>query len=422
MPSDPDKINQRPLFDLDDGPNSPKPENQRELCFIHTADWQLGKPYAKVHDDEKRSQISLQRLQAIGRLKSFIAAHNARFVVVAGDLFDTQTPKKQLVSATCKAIGDLQIPVYVIPGNHDFYGIESIWEQDFFKQEQQQLAPNLKLLTTPVPTQAPGAWIFPAPLLRRHTSLDPTHWLRNFSYEEFLTEHPQANTLPWIVLAHGTIQGFDSNIDDEDTESSTANLIDLERLPKCFDYIALGDWHGMKQIDEITWYSGTHEPDRFPKNSEYRSGYALLVKTSRQQKPIVEPVQTGELNWHCVDFHFHNDDALATLENQIQQYTAGRVGNDLIRLELTGSLGLAAAQRLEALIETWESRFLRVKNYNRIHIAPTEQELLSLTQRTDPLIARVAHSLNELRVSHSDQASIANAALRQLFQLCQTVN
>lgn len=418
MPSAPSKINQKPLFDLDEGKQSP----DNTLCFIHTADWQLGKPYARVRDDEKRSQLSQQRLQAIYRLRNYIAENKAQFVLVAGDLFDTQTPKKQLVSATCKAIGDLQVPVFAIPGNHDYYGVESIWEQEFFKQEQQQLAPNFQLITTPHPVEAPGAWLFPAPLLRRHASLDPTHWLRAFSYDNFLTQHPDADSLPWIVLAHGTIQGFESNLDDEETDSSTANLIDLDRLPKCFDYIALGDWHGMKQVNDLAWYSGTHEPDRFPKNSDYRSGFSLLVKSGRKQPPRVEPIPTGELKWHSVDFHFHTDESLASLEELIQKYTAGRVGSDLLRLELTGSLGLSAAQRLESLLETWESRFLRIKNYSHIQIAPTEEELLSLTQRTDPLVARVAQRLNELRMSNSEQASIANVALRQLFQLCQAVN
>ena len=125
MPSAPSKINQKPLFDLDEGKQSP----DNTLCFIHTADWQLGKPYARVRDDEKRSQLSQQRLQAIYRLRNYIAENKAQFVLVAGDLFDTQTPKKQLVSATCKAIGDLQVPVFAIPGNHDNYGVESIWEQ-----------------------------------------------------------------------------------------------------------------------------------------------------------------------------------------------------------------------------------------------------------------------------------------------------
>jgi len=414
-----------PAQDANDSTSASSPKKvftSQEARFIHTADWQLGKPFAKLRDDDKRAQLTHQRIQAITRLGKKVSQENAQFVLVAGDLFDTQTPKKQLVSAACKAIGDLKVPVYAISGNHDFYGIESIWEQDFFKQEQQQLAPNFHLLTTQIPVQAPGAWLFPAPLIRRQSSLDPTQWLRSFNPENFIAENPQSDKIPWIVLAHGTIQGFESNSDDEENEGTTSNLIELERLPKCFDYIALGDWHGMKKINDNTWYSGTHEPDRFPKNNEYRSGYALVVQAKRQALPIVEAFQTGEFQWHCIDFHFHNDDALLTLQEQIQNCTAGRVGNDLLKIQLTGSLGLEVSQRLENLLETWESRYIRVKRDNRTSIAPTEQELLALTQRNDPLIARVAQKLNELRTSSPEKAPHATLALRRLFELSQTIH
>jgi DNA repair exonuclease SbcCD nuclease subunit len=44
------------------------------------------------------------------------------------------------------------------------------------------------------------------------------------------------------------------------------NRITLERLPSSeIDYIALGDWHGIKQVNQKVWYSGTPEIDRFPK-------------------------------------------------------------------------------------------------------------------------------------------------------------
>lgn len=393
-----------------------------EAIFIHTADWQLGKPYASVADYEKRTQLSQQRIEAIHRLGEFATAQQAKFVLVAGDLFDTQSPKKQLVSAACKAIGDLQIPVYAIPGNHDYYGVESIWQQEFFLREQKQLAPNFHLLTESTPTLVPNAWLFPCPLLRRQTSSDPTNWLRTFAVDEFLTHNPDADQLPWIILAHGSTQGFESNQDDEDSTTASPNQIDLDRLPSQFDYVALGDWHGMKCINDRAWYSGTHESDRFPKNEEYQSGYSLLVNARRRQAPVVTALPTGKLRWHRIDFHFRDDDSLSNLQHQIQTCTEGRVGSDLVRLELTGTLGLAATQQLEELIETWNSRLLRVKNYNYTQIAPTENELNELAYRQDPLIARVAQRLNELRLTNSEQAAIANVALRQLFQLCRSLS
>jgi hypothetical protein len=39
-------------------------------------------------------------------------------------------------------------------------------------------------------------------------------------------------------------------------------------------YLALGDWHGTRQVDAQCWYVGTPETDRFRDND---SGHALLV-------------------------------------------------------------------------------------------------------------------------------------------------
>jgi len=149
------------------------------LRFLHTADWQLGKPFASLQDDSKRHRLQQERLNAIQRLSSIAIDSNASFILVAGDLFDSSQATKSIVSSACAAIGLLKIPVLVIPGNHDHGGPGSIWEQEFFKREQQQLAPNLRLLLSPEPVVLETAVIFPAPLLRRHESGDPTAWIRD---------------------------------------------------------------------------------------------------------------------------------------------------------------------------------------------------------------------------------------------------
>ena len=36
--------------------------------FLHSADWQIGKPYARVPDPEKRARLKQVRFEAIARL------------------------------------------------------------------------------------------------------------------------------------------------------------------------------------------------------------------------------------------------------------------------------------------------------------------------------------------------------------------
>jgi len=46
-------------------------------------------------------------------------AADAAFVVIAGGVFDSNSPSNETVSAACDAIGSIVIPGYVFTANHD---------------------------------------------------------------------------------------------------------------------------------------------------------------------------------------------------------------------------------------------------------------------------------------------------------------
>ncbi|NQX00230.1 DNA repair exonuclease [bacterium] len=383
------------------------------ITFLHTADWQLAKPYARVRDDSKRHRLQQERLDCLGRIGAAAREQGAAFVVVAGDLFDSPSPTKATVSAACAAIGQMGIPVLAIPGNHDFGGPGSLWQQEFFLREQQQLAPNLRVLLQPEPLVLDGAVIFPAPLMRRHLMADPTAWIRNaFDEASFPLD------LPRIVLAHGSVQGFGAAQDDEDESPAAANLIDLARLPEGeIDYIALGDWHGTKQVGPKAWYSGTPEIDRFPKGEGNEPGHILKVTASRGGLPVVEKSATARFGWHQSAFRFSEDSSLETFAAQLEAKIGTQSQDSLLLLVLEGSLGIQASQRLETLLETLHSRLLRLKLSNRVAIAPTDEEIVALTRRADdPLVATVACRL--VALAEGENGEVARLALRELHSAC----
>ena len=387
------------------------------ITFVHTADWQLGKPFARVSDTEKRALMRQERIQVIERIGNLATERGATFIVVAGDLFDTPTVSKATVSQACSAIGKIKIPVIAIPGNHDHGGPGSLWEQSFFQRERESLAPNLQVLFAEVPLELDDAVIFPCPLMRRHEANDPTAWLREFDDEGL----KKFGDKPRIVLAHGSTQDFGgAGGDDEEGGGGVPNLINLDRLSQdCFDYIALGDWHGTRAISDRAWYSGTPEPDRFPKGALNIPGNVLVVTAERAAAPGVEPVATAALGWHHFDFEFASDDDISTLCERFDQLVENRAGRDLLRLDLRGSLGIEATTRLEDLLQSWESRLLRMKLSNETVIAPNAEEIEALTQRAeDPLISSVAGQLlAKSRAQDTDEAAIAHIALRELHAL-----
>lgn len=382
------------------------------MTFIHTADWQIGKPYARIADPDKAAKVRRARLEAIKRIGKLAAEKGADFVLVAGDVFDSFTAEKSAVSAACGAIGEIGVPVLAIPGNHDHGGPGCLWEQDFFLRERESLAPNFRILLEREPLELDTATIFPCPLLRRHESIDPTDWLRHFGID---TDKPR------IVLAHGSVHGFDGGTnDDEDGPLGSPNLIALDRLPEdLFDYVALGDWHGTKAVSSRAWYAGTPEIDRFPKGEHNEPGNVLSVTVERGGLPKVEKIPTGGLGWHVLGFPFASDDDVARLAETLTERIGNRTGDDLLHLTLTGSLGIAAATELNALLDTWRSRLLRLKENNRVRIAPTDEEVEELTRRAgDPLIANVAAGLVTDAEGGGEEAEIASIALRELYAAC----
>ncbi|MEI6360165.1 MAG: DNA repair exonuclease, partial [Synechococcus sp. ELA619] len=120
--------------------------------------------------------------------------------------------------------------------------------------------------------------------------------------------------------------------------------------------------------------------------------------------------------------HLATDADLEQLQARIQGCIGGRVNQDLLRLELTGSLSLAAHRRYRALLADLEHQLLDLRLKGGCDHAPQAEELAALTKRPeDPLIARVAQELQARLTSQEgmdgEAAAVSRAALCELFRL-----
>ncbi len=383
------------------------------MKLIHTADWQIGKPFARVTDPYKRALMQKARVDAIAVIAATARKESASFVLVAGDLFDSPSADKNTVSEACSAIGQIQVPVYAIPGNHDHGGAGCLWDQEFFSREHSALAPNLRVLLEATPLELDDAVLFPCPLLWRSESGDRTEWLRSSDVLQGVSA-----TKPRILLAHGSTQDFSAVEDDEELGSTALNRIDIAQLPLAeIDYIALGDWHGTKQIAPKAWYAGTPEIDRFPKGEGQQPGHILVVEPRRGELPQVSKVFTSSLKWSEISFDFADDKGMSRFSSQLTEHVGQRTNEDLLRLSLRGSLGIVASNELEQLLVSLRARLLRLMLDNLTLVAPSEAELEALTRQTSaPLVAVVAENLAKKAGATGDsEAEIAAIALRELY-------
>ena len=60
------------------------------LTFIHTADWQIGKRFGAFPAD-KAAVLRDRRLEAVDRIAAAATSAGASFVLVAGDVLDSET-------------------------------------------------------------------------------------------------------------------------------------------------------------------------------------------------------------------------------------------------------------------------------------------------------------------------------------------
>jgi DNA repair exonuclease SbcCD nuclease subunit len=401
------------------------------ITFIHTADWQIGKPFASIADPAKRARVQQERIEAIRRIGGVVRERRAAFVVMAGDLFDSPTPTNATVAAALGAIAAIEVPVYCIPGNHDHGGPDSLWEQSFFKREHRKLAANFQLLLEPEPVvvDLPGTGLsgsrgpdasgdpisvvlLPCPLRRRHETDDPTAWIRTLDFTSF-------GDRPRIVIAHGSttvfaaggsvsgsslsgprvVSGSTNQADEEEPAVTAVNTLALDRLPlDQLDYLALGDWHGFLPAGPKAFYSGAPEIDRFPKPGQ-RPGHVAVVTTGRGAEPRVEPVATGKFRWLVHTLALGDEGPLQLddwLSEATRPVTTGEASFDacLARLELSGCVSLAQRAELDMLVESWTARLLRLDLDDQTVLAPSPEEIRELAERPgDPIIARVAESL-----------------------------
>ncbi len=313
--------------------------------FIHTADWQIGAPFASFGIDlaARLADARLSMIATIGQLATNSEVTN---IFVAGDVWDSEQPSNSMVRQPLDLMAGFDNVIWwLMPGNHDPYRHNMLWSRIA------DLAPaNVRLLLEPTPVEvAPAVWLLPAPWISKSPGRDLTEWMD-------IAELPQEAIK--IGLGHGSIVDFSSS-NAERGDAGINSTIDPKRVDLAqLDYLALGDWHGALKITDRIWYSGTPETDRFPQNNP---GHVLLVAVAKASKPQVELIKTSTFDWEKLDIaclpdgdEFPDIDRLERL---------GSLRNTLIQINFSGQLSqknwLAVEARLQALKE--RAAFLDVR-------------------------------------------------------------
>ncbi|ATF17300.1 metallophosphoesterase family protein [Phaeobacter gallaeciensis] len=285
------------------------------LRLLHTSDLHLGKRFGQF-DEETRAALQQARMGILPRLAETASKEGAGHVLIAGDLFDTETPSARVIRQALAAMAAADpVQWWIIPGNHDSGAAEPLWA------EMARHAPqNVHLLMQPTPVEiAPGATLLPAPCERRFAGLDRTIWMDS-------AETPDGHLR--IGLAHGAVLDFDR--DQNGAETIATNRAESARL----DYLALGDWHGDFSLNTHSRYSGTPERDRFKHPGR---GSCLLVDLPGPgQLPQLRPVEMGQYHWQDLTLDLAPGQDIAALIREALPGDPQDWPNCLIRIRARG--------------------------------------------------------------------------------------
>jgi DNA repair exonuclease SbcCD nuclease subunit len=347
------------------------------IKLLHTADWQLGKPFTRFADGDVAVHLRDARLAAVERIAALAAAEDVAAVLVAGDVLESEHSEPGLLRRMVHRMAAFPGPWLLLPGNHDPARLGGVWDQ--FRQSGDCPA-NVHVLTEPQPLAlADGRLVvLPAPLTQKHVTGDPTMW--------FETAEVPAGAVK-VGLAHGAVREF---LHDA---AESPNPIALDRAERAgLDYLALGDWHSVLRITPQTWYCGTPEPDRFTKSG---IGEVLLVSIAGPGSTVsVEQRRIGRLEWREVALDLGQAPDAAVIQDQFQALlaTLATPADTVLRLTLEGGLDLAGWAGLGGALERLGERLRHLEEETgALATAASDADLAALA--TEPLLAEVADAL-----------------------------
>ena len=94
------------------------------LKVLHGADFHLDSPFSGLKPDAAARRRGEQR-ELLARLTDLAREREADLVLLSGDLLDGDLVFRETVQALARALGEIPCPVFLAPGNHDWYGPQS---------------------------------------------------------------------------------------------------------------------------------------------------------------------------------------------------------------------------------------------------------------------------------------------------------
>jgi DNA repair exonuclease SbcCD nuclease subunit len=306
--------------------------------FLHTSDWQLGMTRHYL-DAEAQGRFTQARFDAIATLAAVARERGCAFVVVAGDVFETNQPDAATVARALEALARFDVPVLLLPGNHDCFHPGSVYRSRAFVER----CPDHVVVLDgerPYPVgdgDGDDVEVVAAPWTSKHPISDLVG---------DACGRLEADGTRRVMVGHGAVDEVSGAFDDPKVIRLSA--VEEAIRAGCVHYVALGDRHSCTEVGGTgrVWFSGAPEPTDY---DEVDAGTALLVDLDEDGRVEVERVEVGSWHFALLSLAVDGDEDLDELERRLRALPDAP--RTIVKLKLKGTLTLRQADRLEGMLE-----------------------------------------------------------------------
>jgi len=318
--------------------------------FIHTSDWQIGMTRAFL-SQEAAARYSQARIDAIRALGQLAEEHEAGFMVVAGDVFESNQLSAQTLSRALDALNSVPVPVFLLPGNHDPLDASTLFRSKAFRE---QARGHIIVVENSEPIPVPGlanVEVVGAPWFSKRPGVD-------LCAQALKTLEP-APGVTRILLGHGQVDSLSPDHSQPGVISQA--LLEQALAEGRVQYVALGDRHSLTKVGNSgrLCYSGTPLVTDF---DEVAPNQALLVELDNEACRLT-PLTTGFWEFQALQRDIDGPDDLAAFAQWLDAVRGKEC--TVLKVGFTGSVNLALAAQLDALLEAQSPLFASLKRRER---------------------------------------------------------
>jgi len=270
-------------------------DRDRMLRLVHTADVHLGARHADLGDAAVGQRE--RQFAAFTRTIDLAIAERVDLVLIAGDLFDSNTQPRRSVerlAAELRRLADARIRTVIVPGTHDCYDRASVY-RTYDLAALAGDSPERGFVTVLTPERPevhlPGcdALVFGPVFATKRAPHSP---LQGFS----VAADPRATWRVGVLHAAVAIPG---RTDGDDVVITTDEI-----AASGLDYLALGHWHSTQvaRAGSVTWaYSGAPEPVAVDQDGAGKVLLVTLEETAAGPRVTVEERVVGRTRYERLE-------------------------------------------------------------------------------------------------------------------------